>query len=134
MEKVYTRVVERLDAGNLPAYLFIDLLGEMNLGDPVQYKCMERLNSMLHGICITGNMSAKCCCDLVRNENLYEFLQVKDVPVELFAITLAGYASSVYNLKIHGLPNSSEFATGDKQNLYNIIIKELIRLFEVFYD
>lgn len=134
MEKVYTRVVERLNVGDLPAYLFIDLLGEMNLGDPVQYKCMESLNDMLHGVSITGNMSAKACCNLVRDENLYEFLQAKDVPVELFAITLAGYASSIYNLKLHGLPNSSEFTTGDKQNMYNIIIRDLISLFEVFYD
>lgn len=132
MEKVYTRVAGRLDAGSLPAYLFIDLLEEMNLGDPVQHKCMEKLNNTLHDIRVTGNMSARDCCAIVRDENLYEFLQAKDVPVELFAITLAGYASSVYNLKIQGLPNSSEFATGDKQNLYNIIIKELICLFEVF--
>jgi len=133
VEKIYSKIENLLNiksSGN--GQLLLDLLECVDVG-AVSREEWSNLAVPLETIKFTGYLHPKDFLDILSNDQLYEYLCSKDFSTGHFAAALALFAMEKYNLNIKGLPTFDVKSSDDFQNIYNLIIRQLIEHLGVFY-
>jgi hypothetical protein len=103
---------------------FIDLFTP-----PTMFPVKDILASMMS----VSYLKAKTCYDLIRNPNLYDYLELIGVKQMYFAAALCMYVRGAYKLiPDFDLGYCLEYEFG--QDTYNAIIRSITQALEVFYD